>query len=126
MVLANLGNGLALCKNADSLTPTPYASWTMTIRLSSASDNALTTLLLTGPHKTDYAAPNLFTLAKVNAKVKSVVEDLEEMGRIPSACSWRISPTRSSLTEDWSFPDHGFDHSHFKDRSSVGVERCPL
>jgi hypothetical protein len=28
----------------------------------------------------------------------------------------------TSLTEDWTLPDHGFDPSNFKDQSSVGVE----
>lgn len=106
---------------------TPYGSWSMTIRLSSASDNALTTLLLTGPHKTDYAAPNLYTLAKVSAKVKSVVEDLEEMGEDPISLLVADQPypftyDGTSLTADWSLPDHGFDYSHFKNRSWVGVE----
>ena len=54
----------------------------MTVRLSLAADNALSALLRSGPYK-PYTAPNRFSLAKAKATVKSMVEDLQEMGEKP-------------------------------------------
>jgi hypothetical protein len=63
----------------------------------------------------------------VKATVKSVIEDLEEMGEEPVSqlvadhpCPFTYDDT--SLTEDWTLPDHGFEISNFKNQSSVGLE----
>ena len=53
------------------------------------------------------SAPNRFSLAKVNAKVQSVVADLEEMGEKPISLLVADQPypftyDGTSLTEDWS------------------------
>jgi hypothetical protein len=86
----------------------------MTVHLSSAADNALTALLRTGPYKT-------YTF------VKSVVEDLKEMGEKPINLLVADQPypftyDGTSLIENWTLSDYRFDRSNFKDRSSVGVE----
>ena len=65
---------------------------------------------------------------KAKATVKSVQEDLKEMGeeepvmQLVADLPYPFTYDGASLTDDWVLPDHGFDISHFKDQSSVGVE----
>jgi hypothetical protein len=50
------------------------------------ADRALNALSKTDPYKA-YTSPNRFALAKVNASVKTVQEDLEKMGEEPTYLS---------------------------------------
>ena len=102
----------------------------MNIRLSLGTDNALTTLLRTGPYK----APNRFSIAKVKASLPSVLQDLRDENEDDNAADetpdseflahrpYPFTYDGTLLTEDGTLPEHGFSYTMFKDRSSVGVE----
>ena len=73
-------------------------------------------------------SPNRFALAKAKASVKTVVEDLAEMGeeepvvQLMADLPYPFTYDGTSLTADWVLPDQGFDVAKFKTGSSVGVE----
>jgi hypothetical protein len=55
----------------------PYGSWNINIRLAPSTNKALTSLLKTGPYKS-YNPPNRYSVLRIKATLKSVLEDLDD------------------------------------------------
>jgi hypothetical protein len=108
-----------------------YDSWTANIRLSPPTNAALNALLKTGPFKT-YTTPARYSILRVKATLKTVLEDLRpaEGGDDFAAPGEPISIydvypfiyDGSMLTEKGSVPNSGYDVNHFTDQTTVGVE----
>jgi hypothetical protein len=93
-------------------------------------DRALNALWKSELYRGAYASPNRFALARAKASVKTVVEDLTEIGEEEpepvvqhvADLPYSFTYDGTSLTANWVLPDHGFDVAKFKAGSSVGVE----
>ena len=94
-----------------------------------ATNKALTTLLKNGPYKS-YIPPNRYSILRVKASLKSVLEDLEneeeylepDAEPISDDDPYPFTYDGSSLKDGGRMPTSRYDVANFNDQSSVAVE----
>jgi hypothetical protein len=108
-------------------TAEPYSSWFVDIRLSPAANKALGAIVKTGPYKT-YTPPNLYSMVRVKATLKSVLDDItsdEEdntLSSVDDRSPFPFTYDGRALTATGVSPPFGYDVGNFDDQSTVAVE----
>jgi len=108
-------------------TAESYSSWFVDIRLSPAANKALGAIVKTGPYKT-YTPPNLYSMVRVKATLKSVLDDItsdEEdntLSSVDDRSPFPFTYDGRALTATGVSPPFGYDVGNFDDQSTVAVE----
>jgi hypothetical protein len=108
-----------------------YDTWTANIRLSASTNSALNALLKTGICKT-YTAPARYSILRVKATLKTVLEELlpaegeEDFAALGGLITiydvYPFTYDGRMLAENGPMPDSGYDVSKFNDQTTVGIE----
>jgi hypothetical protein len=113
---------------------TSYENWTVDVLLSTNTDNALDSLLKTGPWKT-FTKPNRYCIIRTKATLAAVREDLRDdddeglasLGQtITTNDPFPYTYNGSMVVENGSMPASGYDVSNFGKQASIAVEMSIL